>query len=1330
MNKLFRKLFVLLLALTVAFAAVGCDGCGDEGGDGGSYVPDTSILQPETPVITMREGLNLVVGDDYTIVPTVKHVDGDLVWQSDNEAVATVSNGKITAITDGTAKITASYNGVTATCNVNVSYGSYLPNLLTYSGIDVESSAKTVLSVGSSYAIGAYVDFNSKAFGDATFTYESSNDEVLTIDANGNVTPVKFGEDVTITVNATWRDFTVSKSFNVDVRENVLFFVNNNILQNIVVNTPASFIPVTERDNVIELNPSVKVGSNLTEDTNVSVEVVSEVGVLGQDFTYDDTNKVYTALALSKSHINLSYLYQGATYVSSFTVEAVRPLSNEVITVEMFSAGAGTYKELVDGAYVNKTLVDKIWGDESSVTLYDAYQEGNTLKVNGELVENVAVNFDTFTDTYITIGSNVERYNVALVDACAYYISNADDFIGAFEKTNRTYVSRGRYELLNDINMAGKPAILNITSELKFDGYFDGNNHSVKNLSIDIGRGDDDLNGGLLGVVSSDAVFKNVALIDLTSVQQQKQRGLLTKQLTCTIDNVYISHTVSSAPTQLVYSQTKAGSLTNVVVEYPYDKYFSFEEYRTKYVSSYGVSPIGQRIWDWTGTYNNITVIGQMPLGYYSTSSEKVEMSFNEDGTRKSWGAYYNYAENETDVWYDFEYFHNAPNDPDYPGLGIVGEVTVQNSQDIVDGAPDKSKGKTRVIQGVRRYNTVQEAYADDNCGAKAIVDGFGIVQKQKVELVGGDYDAKSGKFITTELNYKVVSGVKIDGIALIEGSGYTLDQNGYLQTINAKTSIDDTTSGVPYRINGDVTAFEFIIETEDTDYIFNGVNYWTRIIDDATELKETLDISYTPLIGENDKEIYVYNTGIYKIADTTNTIDMATVSMDYSTLTTSATKEEGGFAGYFDGNGCVIDNFAPGKHGFFGALSSYKLPVGATIKNVAFTNVIISTLDKTIRPVLFSYVTDGETNEQNIENVYVTYSSATQDMNGLMNAYYKNVNMNNVYVVSNTVVKEITEEFKDYYLDADGNSLGLDADRKYFNSMRIGNEGSRLYTSTLIADPHRITGASELDKIQNVIVASNAPISYYMPNGDYLTYLYELDPSTKSIYMADANAGKYTSGRPAYWTCSVCGKITLTGETGGTCTLTDGCSGTYVNTKKNSSYSNSRNKAFAYAGNETKGNFPVVNGFAKYIKTELTNNADNYDAFGQLMPLYYCTKCLAGTLGTVCPAGCVDGTVALANPKSAKNGITYILGANNANYGNALTSPVLFSFVLHNVADYKGKVWSADNSVVVFNGVSRYDSVDAMKAQTIDYTSFTGASGNGMWKVVEGELVWANLQA
>ena len=65
MTKLFKKLFVLLLALTVAFAAVGCDSCNE--GDGsqtpaGPTGPNTSIYQPEAPVITMAAQKELVVG--------------------------------------------------------------------------------------------------------------------------------------------------------------------------------------------------------------------------------------------------------------------------------------------------------------------------------------------------------------------------------------------------------------------------------------------------------------------------------------------------------------------------------------------------------------------------------------------------------------------------------------------------------------------------------------------------------------------------------------------------------------------------------------------------------------------------------------------------------------------------------------------------------------------------------------------------------------------------------------------------------------------------------------------------------------------------------------------------------------------------------------------------------------------------------------------------------------------------------------------------------------------------------------------------------------------
>ena len=725
MNKLFKKLFVLLLALTVAFAAVGCDGCnGDDGGD--SYVPDTSVVQPETPVITMKSERDIIVGDEVYLSPTTKNVKGDLVWVSENPEVATVSNGIVSAIKAGTTKISASYGGVTAYCDVTVSYGSFIPNVATYSGIEVEGSAKTILSVGGAYSLGAYVDFNNNVFNDATFTYESSNEEVLTVDANGTISPVKAGDNVVITVNATWRDFTVSKSFKVDVRDNVLFFVNGEILQNIVVNTPASFISVEDRDNVIDFNPTVKVGPEATVDSNVTVEVVPMDGtVLDVDYSYDATNKVYTALALGKSLIKMSYECDGSTYMSSFTVEAIRPTKELTLPVELFSAGAGTYKaDNGDGTFTNKTLVDYAWGDGSDVegiTLYDAYQEGEKLNVSGEIVQNVVVNFDSYTDTSITLGTKTECYTLYINDACAYYISDANDLINALEKTDKTYVTSGLHVLLNDVDMTGASAIKNHTSALKFQGVFDGQGYSIYNPVVDMSAN----SRGFFGTMQSGSAVRNTAFINIDSIGYLNNYGWMTTSPSSSVnfENIYVDMNENITHRAGLFYEFEARA-NNLVINQRTPDDFDLDNWFATGTSTnqkYGVSAFARITTGYsdasTSKLNNVYLISRKPAQYTWSDSRLSEPYYDIDDNGKysialnssgkpRYGSTMSYGENETELHYVYEYFTNPAS---IGGLGLENP-TVQSVISAMGG-----NGKISVLPNFRVYDTFSELSLDDS---------------------------------------------------------------------------------------------------------------------------------------------------------------------------------------------------------------------------------------------------------------------------------------------------------------------------------------------------------------------------------------------------------------------------------------------------------------------------------------------------------------------------------------------------------------------------------------------------------------------------------------
>ena len=80
--------------------------------------PDQTVV--EASITLDKTSVTLFLDDTATLVPTVANGGGDVTWSSSNDAVASVVNGVVTANSKGTATITATYSGKTATCTVSV----------------------------------------------------------------------------------------------------------------------------------------------------------------------------------------------------------------------------------------------------------------------------------------------------------------------------------------------------------------------------------------------------------------------------------------------------------------------------------------------------------------------------------------------------------------------------------------------------------------------------------------------------------------------------------------------------------------------------------------------------------------------------------------------------------------------------------------------------------------------------------------------------------------------------------------------------------------------------------------------------------------------------------------------------------------------------------------------------------------------------------------------------------------------------------------------------------------------------------------------------------
>ena len=149
--------------------------------------------------------LSLKEGDSETLVATVKPddaTDKTVTWSTSDASIATVdSNGKVTAVKEGTATITAKAGDKSATCSVTVSKKVVAVTEITLN----KSSLK--LNEGDSETLVATVKPDNAT--DKTVTWTTSDATIATVDEVGKVTAVKEGT-ATITAKAGEKSATCS----------------------------------------------------------------------------------------------------------------------------------------------------------------------------------------------------------------------------------------------------------------------------------------------------------------------------------------------------------------------------------------------------------------------------------------------------------------------------------------------------------------------------------------------------------------------------------------------------------------------------------------------------------------------------------------------------------------------------------------------------------------------------------------------------------------------------------------------------------------------------------------------------------------------------------------------------------------------------------------------------------------------------------------------------------------------------------------------------------------------------------------------------------------
>ena len=155
---------------------------------------DVTVLQSAGSIVIAPEMATLMsLGETVQLEATVLDGNGQLVsgavvmWQSSDEAVATVSaEGLVTAVRNGTARITARSGSASQGIDVTV--------IQSAGSIVIAPDEATLMSLGATVQLTATVlDQNGQSVEDAVVTWQSGDESVATVNAQGLVTAVGNG---------------------------------------------------------------------------------------------------------------------------------------------------------------------------------------------------------------------------------------------------------------------------------------------------------------------------------------------------------------------------------------------------------------------------------------------------------------------------------------------------------------------------------------------------------------------------------------------------------------------------------------------------------------------------------------------------------------------------------------------------------------------------------------------------------------------------------------------------------------------------------------------------------------------------------------------------------------------------------------------------------------------------------------------------------------------------------------------------------------------------------------------------------------------------------
>lgn len=552
-----KKLILTVLALTLVAtsALVGCK-------------KKDQNTDPVPPAVTNEvsldaEQMTMIIGEEKPLVASYTNQDGaTLTFTSSDESVVKVDEyGRLTALKEGTATITATYGTASDTCIVTVGLNGLLPllqlNNVTSDVLYIEQTTQLDLS-GS-------VLFNGNTYTDVALSYAVAGDAGIV--ENGVFKPSKAGT-AEITITGTWRGISsvsMTKTITVNVKPELVFKLNDG----------ASEITLyTQTDKTSPFEITATCGG---EALNPTVEITS-----GSEFiNYDPSAETVTSRGFTgEAEITVTYELDGEQVINVFPIHVKPTIYDYQTTVTNFSAIHG---DVAKGTTLRAQLGGKI------VSATDA--NGNDLKVDENKIYGVQSSDTGKFETTITVCLATHGYNVN-IEGYSGIFAKASDFAVFYMNAEVTYVNNvkgiypidsekpvqkwdGYYVLANNIDASGYTHAktganltqLGIQNEkynpVGFQGTFDGQGYTVKGMKVGA--------HGLFGILM-DATVKNVAFADVELKDEKNASVLSGWIINSTLSNVYVSiaNTAKMTNAGSVFADgIQTSDLKNCIVETP-----------------------------------------------------------------------------------------------------------------------------------------------------------------------------------------------------------------------------------------------------------------------------------------------------------------------------------------------------------------------------------------------------------------------------------------------------------------------------------------------------------------------------------------------------------------------------------------------------------------------------------------------------------------------------------------------------------------------------------------------------------------------------------------